>query len=200
MTEPSHAEPEIRSAPDAVGDIVPGHPPVPITVWQVPAAPAGDTMSAELAHRLITNLTHPHTLILDLSVGSQVRRAAQAARLRHRRHRSGDLAIGRGRAALIVAGWPLHGANAEAFMAGCAARLARGGSTALVLSGGDLTVNQRMIAAARTARLAYLQHVIAAHDLSGRVGRLGADQVHLPAHADVLIFWQPVGRPGDADD
>ena len=52
MTEPVRIP-----APDAVGDVVPGEPPVPITVWHVPAPHEGDTMSVTLADRLVRNFT-----------------------------------------------------------------------------------------------------------------------------------------------
>ncbi len=188
-------------APEAVGDIVPGQPPVPITVWHVPAARPGETMSLRLAERLVMNFTHGRRLVLDLTVGHQLTQATVTARRRHLRLEPAELAGGTGRAALIVSGWPLAGALDDApagpFLGDCAARLMAGGCVAVVLGCADLTVYQTLIAAARNAGLTYLQHIVAAHDLSGRRGRLGDGGTHLRVHTDVLVFAQP--QHGGAD-
>jgi len=186
-------------APEAVGDIVAGEPPVPISVWYVPAARTGETMSFPLAERLVANYTHPRKLVLDLTTGEQLARAVTAARCRHMRHRPADLASGKGRAALIVSGWPVGQAGADDLLADCASRLVVGGCVAVVVRTGDFTVNQVLIAAARAAGLAYLQHIVAAHDLSGRRGQLGDGSTHLRVHTDVLIFHRSrSAQRGDA--
>ncbi len=186
-----------KPAPEALGDIVPGELPVPITVWYVPAARAGETMSVPLAERLVANYTHPRRMVIDLTEGEQLARAVSTARRRHARHRPNDLATGKGRAALVVAGWPVARATADDLLADCAARLAVGGCVAVVVRTGDFTVNQLLIAAARAAGLTYLQHIVAAHDLSGRRGQLGDGGTHLRVHTDVLIFFRSAQR-GDA--
>lgn len=178
-------------APDAVGDVVPGEPPVPITVWHVPAPRAGETMSIALAERLVANFTRGSRLVVDLTSGEQVARAARAARRRHARHTPEDLAADHRRAALVVSGWPLGRTEPGPLLADCAARLMVGGCVAVVLRAAGLTVNQTLIAAARAAGLTYLQHVVAAHDLTGRRGRLRDDGTHFRVHSDVLIFASP---------
>jgi hypothetical protein len=176
-------------APEAVGDIVAGVPPVPITVWYVPAARAGETMSFLLAERLVMNFTHHgRRMVLDLTCGEQVSQAAHAARRRYARHTPDDLTASTYRAALVVSGWPVPDTDADALLADCAARLMVGGCAAVVLGAGELTVNQLLIAAARSAGLTYLQHIVAAHDLTERRGQLGDAGTHLSAHSDVLIF------------
>lgn len=175
-------------APDAVGDVVPGDPPVPITVWHVPAPHAGDTMSITLADRLVRNFTREHRLILDLTSGEQVARAARTARRRHARHTPHDLATDIPRAALVVAGWPLGRTEAVPFLADCAARVMVGGCVAVVLRAAELTVNQVLISAAHGAGLTYLQHIVAAHDLTEPRGQLGDGGTHLSVHSDVLVF------------
>lgn len=182
MTEPARIP-----APDAVGDIVPGEPPVPITVWHVPAPQAGDTMSITLADRLVRNFTHGRRLVLDLTSGEQLARAARAGRRRYARHTAEDLAGDIRRGGLVVTGWPLGRAEPIPFLADCAQRVMAGGCIAVVLRAAELTVNQVLIAAARAAGLTYLQHIVAAHDLAPRVGHLD-DGAHLSAHSDVLIF------------
>src|SRR5689334_21659238 len=86
MTEAVHLP-----AAQAVGAIVAGEPPVPITVWHVPAARPDETMSITLAERLVANFTHGRRLVLDLTDGEQLARAATAAQRRYRRHRPDDL-------------------------------------------------------------------------------------------------------------
>jgi hypothetical protein len=193
------SEPTRMPAPRAVGDIVPGDPPVPITVWYVPAARAGETMSITLAERLVANFTHGRRLVLDVTCGEQLATATRTARRRYARHTAQDLGTGTDLAALVVAGWPQEHTEATAFLADCAARLMAGGCVAIVLGAGALTVNQVLIAAARTAGLTYLQHIVAAHELSGRHGKLRADGTHLPVHSDVLIFARPRTRLVGAD-
>ena len=182
MTEPIR-----RPAPQAVGDIVPGEPPVPITVWHVPAPQAGDTMSVTLADRLVRNFTRRRWLVLDLTSGEQLARAVRAAQRHHARHTPEDLSAGARRAALIVAGWPLGRTEPVPFLADCAQRVMVGGCVAVVLRAAGLTVNQVLIAAARAAGLTYLQHIVAAHDLTAPRGQLD-DGTHLSVHSDVLIF------------
>jgi hypothetical protein len=166
---------------------VPGEPPVPITVWHVDRARASETMSRTLAERLVANFTHGRGLILDLTTGDQITRAARTARRRYARHTADDLATDPRRAELIVAGWPLGSTTADSLFVDCAARLMAGGCVAVVLGAVELTVNQLLIAAARAAGLTYLQHIVAAHDLTERRGQL-AEGTHLPVHNDVLIF------------
>jgi hypothetical protein len=185
MTEPIRPP-----APDAIGDIVDGEPPVPITVWHVPAARAADTMSSPLAQRLVANFAHPRDLIIDVTRGSQLAQAASAARRRHRRHQAADLASGKAQAVLLVSGWPAGDVPVEDFLASCAAQLAVGGCAAVVLTDGEVAFNQSLIAAARAAGLTYLQHIVAAHDLSDRHGQLD-DGTHIRVHSDVLIFSAP---------
>jgi hypothetical protein len=184
MTEPIRIP-----APDAVGDIVPGEPPVPITVWHVPAPHEGDTVSITLADRLVQNFTtRRRWLILDLTSGEQLARAVRAAQRHHARHTPQDLSVGVRRAALIVAGWPLGDTDPVTFLADCAQRVMVGGCVAVVLGDVELTVNHVLIAAARAAGLTYLQHIVTAHDLTEKRGQLGDGGTHLSVHGDVLIF------------
>ncbi|MFC4071919.1 hypothetical protein [Actinoplanes subglobosus] len=136
--------------------------PVPITVWHVPAARVGETLSLPLAHRLIVTYTRGRQVILDLTVGEQLAAAADARHRRHTRHRS---AREPDRPALTVA----TGADATAVMAGCPIRLA------VVLPGVDFSVNQTLIAAADDAGLIYRDRVVAVHD-------------DLTVHTDILVF------------
>jgi hypothetical protein len=93
-----------------------------------------------------------------------------------------------------VAGWPQARTEPAPFLVDCAGRLMVGGCVAVVLRAAELRVNQVLIGAARTAGLTYLQHIVAAHDLTGRRGQLGDGGTHLSVHSDVLVF----GRSLDA--
>jgi hypothetical protein len=149
--------------------------PVPFTVWHVPAARVGETMSLPLAQRLIVAYTRGSRLILDLTVGEQLARSALALRRRHCR-RTG--VKGPRRAALIVTGWPLDGVDPATVMAGCQVRLMAGGCLAIIQRGVDFTVNQALIGAAVDAGFVYRDHVVGVH----------AD---LSVHTDVLVFVKP---------
>ncbi|WP_229070801.1 hypothetical protein [Actinoplanes sp. DH11] len=156
----------------------PGAALVPIEVWQVPAAPRGETMSLRLAQRLIVNFTRRRNLVLDLTGGEQLARVARTSRRRHARHTAATLGAPYLSAALIVAAAP---GDPAIFFADCATRLLAGGHAVVVLDGIDFTVNPRLIAAARTAGLAYVQHLV------------GAAEREL--HTDVLVFALPADRP-----
>jgi hypothetical protein len=85
-------------------------------------------------------------------------------------------------------------------LADCAQRLMVGGCVAVVLHAAELTVNQVLIAAARAAGLTYLQHVVAAHDLTAPRGYLDGG-THQRVHTDVLIFRSSLDAlQGSAND
>jgi hypothetical protein len=149
--------------------------PVRITVWHVPAARAGETMSLPLAQRLLVAYTRGPRLILDLTIGEQLARCALALRRRHTRRTS---VKGPRRAALIVTSWPLDGADPATTMAGCQLRLRAGGCLTVLQRGVDFTVNQQLITAAADAGLTYRDHIVGVHgDLS--------------VHTDILVFVKP---------
>jgi hypothetical protein len=186
MTDtPIHA-----SAPTPVGDVVPGDPPVPITVWLVPAPRVGDTMSNPLGKRLVHNLTYPADLIIDLTVGPQLARAVIAGGRRSQLP-TGNL-NGREPAALIVTGWPPAYPDLPEMLGQCFARLRPGGCLALVLGHHDPTIPADLIATARRARLSYLQHVVAATELVG-----GAPP---RIHTDVLVLTRTRRHDPDITD
>jgi hypothetical protein len=187
MTEP------VRPAPDPIGDVVPGQPLVPITVWQVPAPPRTATLSLPLAQRLVANYTHRHDLVLDLTAGPQLARAAMSARRRTHRQHSDDLDASEDRrepAALPVAPWPAD-VKPPHWLATCAARLAPGGCLVLVLATGEVSIHPRLVTAARSAGRTYLQHIIAAHQLRTGGTRLSIDGRHLRVHSDIVVLARP---------
>lgn len=175
MTDTQHN----RSAPVPIGDVVPGDPPVPVTVWPVPPPRAGETMSAALGYRLVQNLTYPRDLVVDLTIGQQLARAIFASR-RRRQIPKGRLA-GSEPAALIVAGWPSMRPHLAELTERALHRLRPGGCLAVVHRHGDPSIQPQIIAAGRAAGLAYLQHIVASTVPVG-----GADP--LPIHSDVILL------------
>jgi hypothetical protein len=136
----------VGPVPDPIGDVVPGDPPVPITVWHLPRPRPGTLVSVGLARRLIANYTRPGGRVVDLSTGARLDQS------------------GRDPAALVVTGWPAGRATPTEHLAACAAGLDEGGCVAVVLA-----VTQTpdllgtLVTAARATGLTYLQHVVVAH-------------------------------------
>ncbi|MDG6108799.1 hypothetical protein [Dactylosporangium aurantiacum] len=180
-----------------MGDVVPGDPPVPITVWPVPAPRRGETMSNGMGVRLVHNLTHPTDLVIDLTAGPQLARAIIAASRRSHLQAARQVGWGKEAAALIVTGWPLDadaGTPAE-FFARCHAKLLPGGCVAVLLAHGDPVWPVDVVIAAKQAGLAYLQHIVAA-DRPPRRGR----QSSLDIHTDVLVVTRSMTVTAAADD
>ncbi|WP_229716398.1 hypothetical protein [Mangrovihabitans endophyticus] len=180
-----------RPAPIPTGDVVSGDPPVPITVWPVPAPNRGETMSNAMGVRLVHNLTHPSDLVVDLTAGPQLARAVIAARRRsHLPVRPSGPAWRD--ATLIVTGWPPDPPTTPAVLLDrCRAGLLPGGCVAVLLPHGEVILPVDVIVAARTAGLAYLQHIVAA-DRPPLPGR----HLHLDIHTDVLILTRSTTTQG----
>jgi hypothetical protein len=179
MTDTNH-----HSAPLPVGDVVPGDPPVPITVWPVPAPQPGETMSDAMGIRLVHNLTHPSDLIIDLAEGPQLACAIIAADRRSHLQAVRRGGWGREAATLIVTGWPVDNTALQGeFFGRCHESLVPGGCVAVLLAHGDVTAPVDVVVAARQAGLAYLQHIVAA-DQPPRRGQ----HTQLDIHTDVLIL------------
>ena len=191
MTEP-HPTP----APHPIGDLVPGDPPVPITVWHVPTPPGTDTMSQQLALRIVHNYTRPTDLIIALTDGPQMASAITSAGRRKHPLYPRSLASIPHVAAAIVTGWPAGDRNPERFFARCATQLRPGGCLIVVVTTTDPRVQPQLIDAARTADLTYLQHIVAATNSQTPGSDLEPDGRHLRVHTDVLIFRRPRASHG----
>ncbi|NUR31266.1 MAG: hypothetical protein HOV83_36385 [Catenulispora sp.] len=161
---------------------MPGDPPVPITVWPVPAPRRGETMSNAMGVRLVHNLTHPGELIVDLADGPQLARAVIAASRRSHLQAARRTGWGREPARLIVTGWPVDGPVPVEFFRLCRDKLLPGGCVAVLL-GHDVTAPVDVIIAAKQAGLSYLQHIVAADQPPRR--RM---ETLLDIHTDVLIL------------
>lgn len=188
MTEPSPSR-----VPEPIGEVVPGQPPVPMTVWAVPPPPRSATMSLPMAQRLVANFTHPHELICDLTSGPQLARATMSARRRSRPHHAGNLHHGREPAALVVAPWPLAGVEPVELLSDCASRLQAGGCVVLLMATRQVSIHPRLVTSGQSVGLTYLQHVIAAHELRAHGTRLTVAGRHVRVHTDVVVFRRPPG-------
>jgi hypothetical protein len=180
-------------APVPVGDVVPGDPPVPITVWPVSAPRRGETMSNGLGVRLVHGFTHPGDLIIDLTDGPQLARAIINARRRSHLQSPRNVGWGKENAPLIVTGWPVDPPEG-AFFAACRAKLTPGGCVAVLLAHGDPAWPADVVAAAKAARLAYLQHIVAA---TGAIVRGGTGLLSI--HTDVLMLMRSHVEEGGVD-
>ncbi|MFI7578301.1 hypothetical protein [Micromonospora sp. NPDC049497] len=181
-------------APIPVGDVVPGEPPVPITVWPVPAPHGEETMSNAMGVRLVHNLTHPSDLVIDLAAGPQLARAVIASRRRNHLQAPRQVGWGPEAATLIVTGWPTGDASPVQFFVRCRASLVPGGCVAVLLPHGEVVLPVDVVIAAKRAGLAYLQHIVAA-DRPPRRGQ----QTQLDIHTDVLILTRSPMRAGGGD-
>jgi hypothetical protein len=86
-------------AAEHLTDLVPGDPPVPITVWRTPAhATMATSIPARLAHRLVTAYSRPGDVVVDVSADHAL---TDATRRAGRRHHAGWFTDA---ASLIVAG------------------------------------------------------------------------------------------------
>jgi hypothetical protein len=194
---PDHAPSLSDPLPDPIGDVVPGDPAVPITVWHLPRPAAGTLVSAAVLRRLIVNYTRPGAHTIDLTAGGQLT--------------AGD----RPCAALVITGWPSGHLTATEHLTACARALHPGGFLAVVITATE-TPDQLgvLVAAARAVGLNYLQHIVIAHHLtpfppaapttrqgrhrlptpaSERVDPPARGGPHLRVHTDLLILMTPAG-------
>jgi hypothetical protein len=185
-TDPRRLTPPTADpVPGPIGDVVPGDPPVPITVWHIPRPPAGTTVSAPMARRLIGNYTRPGARVIDLTAGGRLTTA------------DGEPA------ALVITGWPAGPFTATGHLSACALAAQPGGCIAVVITATE-TPDQLgpLVGAARAAGLTYLQHIVVAHHLTARAaanpddgdrarpsaGVEGRGGPHLRVHTDLLIM------------
>jgi len=198
------------------GDVVPGEPPVPITVWYIPRPPDATTahaiaVSGQMTRRLVANYARRGAVIIDLTtcvpsslpadataelVITQWPPAAPAPRTTGRPRRARHPAH------------PSHGGPVpEVHLGVCVERLAAHGRVAVIVAYPDppdlLGV---LVTAARAHRLTYLQHIVVAHHLPAPPGGRPEDAAvppvahrHLRVHTDVLVF-QHTGSSVDSPD
>jgi hypothetical protein len=185
-------------------DVVPGTPPVPITVWRTPTCPGDRLVGDRLAARLLAAYTRRGDLVYDTTGQPAVREAAGAAGRRYATGRGTTGPVG-----LVVTWWPPAdpGIDPMITLGGLRRRLHPQGVLAAVITTKpeappvDLA---RLVHAAGQAGLSYLQHIVAVHahptgdrltppptDGQAPPAPAVAGAAHLRVHTDVLIF-QPL--------
>jgi hypothetical protein len=193
------AQPCHHSNPDEI-DVVPGTPPVPITVWRTPSDEPGPHLGPRLAARLLAAYTRPGDTIYD-TTGDPVLRQAATSTGRHY-----HLGRSRGKVqpvALAVTDWPVDDSDLDPVVAygGLRRRLRPGGILAVILATDE--TNQPadtagLVDAAAAAGLSYLQHIVAVHatatgdqltppDHPAAAPTRGA-AAHIKVHRDLMIF------------
>jgi hypothetical protein len=184
MSEPGATpadRPGPASTPLPVGDVVPGDPPVPITVWHLPKPRRDTAIPSGVIRRLVLNYTHSGAPVINLSAGQHLDQTGQQ------------------RVALIITGWPQPHVTAVTHLSACAIHLQAGGCLAVVITTSQIPDQLGiLVGAARIAGLTYLQHVVVAHRLTPRSHqdprrRPGRGEPHIQVHTDVLLFRQPTG-------
>jgi hypothetical protein len=143
--------------------------PVRVELWHVAPARPGETMSAELAQRLVAHFCRRPDLLIDLTAGEQLAYAARPPR--HERPRAHATTDTPPLPLIVTAAPPGDGTG---FFTDSAQILPPGARLVVVLAGIDVDVNRMLIGAAATAGLSYLRRIVA----SGSAG----------LHTDVLVF------------
>ena len=182
-------------------DVVPGTPPVPITVWRTPSDEPGPHLGPRLAARLLAAYTRGGDTIYD-TTGDPVLRQSATSTGRH--YQAG----GRSRSkvqpvALAVTAWPIgddRDLDPVVVYGGLRRRLRPGGVLAVILATDE--TNQPADAAglvdvAAAAGLSYLQYIVAVRATAAgdqltpphgaAVSAPGA-AAHIKVHRDLMIF------------
>src|SRR3954468_11663319 len=71
--------------PEHLTDLVPGAPPVPITVWRTPAGDDRASIPTRLGQRLVAAYSQPGEVVVDLTDDHALTDAARHGRRRHHR-------------------------------------------------------------------------------------------------------------------
>ena len=178
-------------------DLVPGDPPVPITVWRTPAADPTGGMSPRLAARLLSAYSLRGDAVHDATADPVFAQAISVAG----RHLA---AAHRGEpAALVLTGWPpVDGGVDPVIILGALRRRLDSGGVVVALvthpAGAAQPIEAGpLVRAAGQARLSYLQHIVAVHaPTAGERIEPGPSDLaaaaagfrHLRVHADLLVF------------
>jgi hypothetical protein len=197
---PERARPCHHTTGDEI-DVVPGIPPVPITVWRTPSDEPGPHLGPRLAARLLAAYTRPGDAIYD-TTGDPVLRQVATSTGRHH-HTSGS---GRSRGqvkpmALAVTAWPVDHSDLDPVVVygGLRRRLRPGGILAVVLGTDDRHLpadTAGLVEVATAAGLSYLQHIVAVHAAATGDRLTPPDHpaaapcaaAHTKVHRDLFIF------------
>jgi hypothetical protein len=85
MTRAPRCTPPVGPDGEVHTDLVPGDPPVPITVWRTPAGDDQSSIPTRLAQRLVSAYSRPGEVVVDLTNDHAFTAAATAGGRRHHR-------------------------------------------------------------------------------------------------------------------
>lgn len=199
-------------------DLVPGNPPIPISVWRTPAAytDPNPMLPTSLLTQLAEEFSRPGQRLVDLT-GGLLDSCAPGRTVHAGGFSDGDITIAGGSpnpgcVALIAAAWPPSNTRRDqrsetaATLVAAARRWLIPGGVLVLLAGNPPsqppTDYGPFVTVAAAAGLGYLQHIAAVRTpVEGSVitapdsppentfgGALEATVVHLRVHADVLVF------------
>jgi hypothetical protein len=199
---PEQAQPCHHTNSDEI-DVVPGTPPVPITVWRTPSDEPGPHLGPRLAARLLAAYTSPGDTIHD-TTGDPVLRQATTSTGRH--YRTSGAGRSRGEVqpvALAVTDWPAgdeRDLDPVVVYGGLRRRLRPGGILAVILgtADGQPADAAGLVDVAAAAGLSYLQHIVAVHATATgdqltppdhpAAARPPGGAAHIRVHRDLMIF------------
>jgi hypothetical protein len=182
-------------------DVVPGTPPVPITVWRTPTDEPGPHLGPRLAARLLAAYTSPGDAIYDTTSDPVLRQSATST---GRHYQAG----GRSRnevqqVALALTAWPVDDSDLDldpvVVYGGLRRRLRTGGVLTVILGASDGTPADAagLVDVAAAAGLSYLQHIVAVHATAtgdhltpphGAAAPTPRVAAHIKVHRDLYIF------------
>jgi hypothetical protein len=189
-------------------DLVPGDPPVPITVWRTPAADPSGGMSARLAIRLLSAYSRHGDAVHDATADPVF---AQVITVTGRHPAAAHRGEPTEPATLVLTTWPPANDTVDPVivLGALGRRLVPAGVVVAVVThpaGAPQPIEAGpLVRAAGQARLAYLQHIVAVHaPMAGdRIEPGPADHAdaaagfrHLRVHTDLLVFTPTGGRRG----
>jgi hypothetical protein len=177
-TTPVPAPVPLANLDPVLFDLVPGTPPVPVTVWRSTRTSAGQPVSAQLAAQLVAAFSRPGDTIVDLTGARSVADACAASGRRLSQltrddtdppppdHRPDGAVCGR--ADLVITTWASRGGDAHDRLTRLtvAAELLRAGGCLVLVTGlptgmPAVPVDLRPVTDVTTlAGLGYLQHIV----------------------------------------
>jgi hypothetical protein len=206
------AQPCHHSNADEI-DVVPGIPPVPITVWRTPSDEPGPHLGPRLAARLLAAYTHTGEAVYD-TTGDPILR--QVATNTGRHYHAGGTGRSRSQVqlvALAVTRWPTdpdRDLDPVLVYGGLRRRLRPGGILAVVLGDSNPPADAAgLVDVATAAGLSYLQHIVAVHAVAtgdqltppdhATAAPAPGGAAHLKVHRDLMIFSRPGTSAGSAN-
>jgi hypothetical protein len=193
-----HAQPCHHTTGDEI-DVVPGVPPVPITVWRTPSDEPGPHLGPRLATRLLAAYTRPGESIYDTTGDPVLRQAATTTDRHYHAHRRTRGTVTP--VALAVTNWPVEDSDLDPVVVygGLRRRLRPGGILTVILAtaNGQLADAAGLVDVTAAAGLSYLQHIVAVTAAvtgdqltppHGAATPAPGAAAHLKVHRDLYIF------------